>query len=89
VSDNAIPVTEGPDKADLLRAVTNADQHLHVTFRTPTEVIEAHLVRIEEIAHDGTTFGLHGHLASGDMNGARFSAVYEVSSHSGKLVLRT
>ena len=42
MSKHEIPVSNGPDKADLLRAVTNPDAHLHVTFRTPTEVVEAH-----------------------------------------------
>ena len=65
MSNNAIFVNDGPDKADLLRAVTNPDYHLHVTFRTPTEVVEAHLDRVERITEDGTTFGLRGHLASG------------------------
>jgi hypothetical protein len=88
MSDNAILVTEGPDKADLLRAVSNPDDHLHVTFRTPTEVVEAHLDAMEEIAEDGTAFGLRGHLASGDHNGARFAGIYEIASRSGKLVLR-
>ena len=88
MSNNAIFVNDGPDKADLLRAVTNPDDHLHVTFRTPTEVVEAHLDMVEEIAEDGTTFGLRGHLASGNLRGARFAAIYEVATRSGKLVLR-
>jgi len=88
MSSNAIFVNDGPDKADLLRAVTNPGDHLHVSFRTPTEVVEAHLDMVEEIAVDGTTFGLRGHLASGTLRGARFAAIYEVGTRSGKLVLR-
>ena len=88
MSNNAIFVNDGPDKADLLRAVTNPDDHLQVTFRTPTEVVAAHLDAVEEIAEDGMTFGLRGHLASGNLRGARFAAIYEVGSRSGKLVLR-
>lgn len=38
MSNNAIFVNDGPGKADLLRAVTNPGDHLHVTFPTPTEV---------------------------------------------------
>jgi len=52
MSKHEIPVSNGPDKADLLRAVTNPDAHLHVTFRTPTEVVEAHVDFVEEIAED-------------------------------------
>jgi hypothetical protein len=37
---------------------------------------------------DGMTFGLKGHLASGNLRGARFAGIYEVASRSGKLVLR-
>ena len=59
-----------------------------VTFRTPTEVVEAHVDFVEEIAEDGMTFGLKGHLASGNLRGARFAAIYEVATRSGKLVLR-
>jgi hypothetical protein len=88
MSSNAIFVNDGPDKADLLRAVANPDDHFHVRFRTPTEVVEAHLDMVEEIAGDGTTFGLRGHLASGNLRGARFAAIYEVGTRSGKLVLR-
>ena len=88
MSKHEIPVSNGPDKADLLRAVTNPDAHLHVTFRTPAEVVEAHVDFVEEIAEDGMTFGLKGHLASGNLRGARFAAIYEVATRSGKLVLR-
>jgi hypothetical protein len=51
-------------------------------------VVEAHLDMVEKIAEDGTTFGLRGHLASGNLRGARFAAIYEVGTRSGKLVLR-
>ena len=88
MSKHGIPVSNGPDKADLLRAVTNPDAHLHVTFRTPTDVVAAHVDFIEKIGEGGMTFGLKGHLASGNLRGARFAAIYEVGSRSGKLVLR-
>jgi hypothetical protein len=88
MSSKEILVSDGPDKADLLRAVANPYEHLHVTFRTPTEMVEAHVDMIEEISQDGMTFGLRGHLTYGSLNGARFAAIYEVGSRSGKLVLR-
>jgi len=48
-----IPVTGGPDKADLLRAVANPDEHLHATFGTPDGLLEAHIDAIEERGIDG------------------------------------
>src|SRR5204863_2924213 len=59
---NELQVSNGPDKADLLRAVTNPAKHLHVTFDTPVDPMEAHLDKIEEIGADGVTFGLRGHI---------------------------
>jgi len=85
---NELQVSNGPDKADLLRAVTNPAQHLHATFDTPTDPVEAHLDVIEEIGADGVTFGLRGHVASGNLRGAVFSCVYDSSSRTGKLVLK-
>jgi hypothetical protein len=38
---------------------------------------------------DGLTFGLSGHIASGNLRGAVFSGVYDVVSRSGRLVLRS
>ena len=89
MSSNELHVSDGPDKADLLRAVTNPEKHLHVMFHTATDPVEAHLDVIEEIASDGVTFGLRGHITSGNLRGALFSGVYDSSSRSGKLVLRT
>ena len=43
MATNDLDVRNGPDKADLLRAVTNPDQHLHVTFETPVDAVEAHI----------------------------------------------
>ena len=88
MSNRELLVTDGPDKAGLLRAVTNPEAHLHVTFRTPAELLEAHLEVIQEITEDGMTFGLKGRLASGNLRGARFTGIYELESRSGRLVLR-
>ena len=57
---NDLEVRNGPDKADLLRAVTNADKHLHVMFETPLDAVDAHIDSVEEIGVDGVTFGLRG-----------------------------
>jgi hypothetical protein len=50
--------------------------------------MEAHLDVIEEIGVDGVTFGLRGHVASGNLRGAVCSSVYNSSSRTGKLVLK-
>ena len=89
MSKNEIPVSNGPDKSDLLRAVSNPSKHLHVSFDTPVDPLEVHIDRIEEMGDDGLTFGLSGHIASGNLRGAIFSGVYDVVSRSGRLVLRS
>jgi hypothetical protein len=61
---NELQVSNGSDKADLIRPVANPAQHLHVTFDTSIDPMEAHLDVIEEIGVDGVTFGLRGHVAS-------------------------
>jgi hypothetical protein len=70
MSKNEIPVSNGPDKSDLLRAVSNPSKHLHVSFDTPVDPLEVHIDRIEEMGDDGLTFGLSGHIASGNLRGA-------------------
>lgn len=85
---NEIEVSNGPDKPDLLRAVSDPGKHLHVTFDTPLDPLEAHIDRIEEMGTDGLTFRLSGHIASGNLRGAVFAGVYDVASREGKLTLR-
>jgi hypothetical protein len=87
-SVSELSVTNGPDRADLLRAVTNPDQHLHVIFATEAEPLEAHLDAIEEVGDEGATFGLKGHIASGKLKGAVFSGIYDSGSRTGTLMLR-
>jgi hypothetical protein len=70
MSTNDLEVSNGPDKAGLLRAVTNPDQHLHVSFDTAAGAVEAHIDAIEEGGDDGLTFALRGHLTSGNVRGA-------------------
>jgi hypothetical protein len=83
-----IDVRDGPDKADLLRAVTNPDQHIHVVFQTADGPVEAHVDAIEEGGADGLTFGVRGHLTSGNLRGAEFAGEYDSASRSGRLRLR-
>ena len=88
MATDELEVRTGPDKADLLRAVTNPEQHLHVSFDTPTDPVEAHVDSIEELGRDGVTFGLRGYLTSGNLRGAAFAGAYDTSSRSGRLLLK-
>ena len=88
MSSNDLEVSNGPDKADLLRAVSNPDKHLHVAFDTPAGPVEAHIDAIEEGGDDGLTFTLRGHLTSGNVRGAVFSGVYDSTGRTGRLTLR-
>ena len=85
--DNKLDVSKGPDKAELLRAVTNPHEHLHVTFSTARGMVEAHIEKIEELS-DGVTFGLRGHVVSGDHAGSMFAGTYDTSSRTGQLVVK-
>ena len=67
MATSQIPLTGGPDKADLLRAVSNPGQHLHASFGTPDGLLEAHIDAIEERGSDGVDFTVWGHLASSDL----------------------
>ena len=83
-----LSVHNGPDKADLLRAVVNPASHLHVSFAVYGDVVEAHIDKIEEIGQDGLTFGLKGHLTSGIHKGTPFAGTYNVETRKGGLNLR-
>jgi hypothetical protein len=83
-----LEVCNGPDKADLLRAVTNPDKHVHVSFETSGELVEAHIDAIEELRSDGMVFGLRGHLTTGNLRGAVFTGTYDCGSRVGHLMLQ-
>lgn len=83
-----LEVSNGPDKADLLRAVANPDAHLHVWFDTPADALQAHIDSMEEMGADGVSFALRGHLASGNMRGAVFAGTYDCETRTGLLVLK-
>lgn len=72
----------------MLRAVTNPDKHLHVLFDTATDPVEAHIDAIEEMGSDGMTFGIRGHLTSGNSRGAAFGGIYDCGERTGRLVLK-
>jgi len=83
-----IAVTSGPNKADLLRAVANSDEHLHAIFGTPAGAIEAHIDSVEEIGLDGVDFTVWGHLASTNLRGAIFTGTYNCEARIGRLALK-
>ena len=83
-----LEVRNGPDKADLLRAVTNPDKHVHVSFETIGDPVEAHIDSIEEMGTDGMVFGIRGHLAAGNLRGAVFTGIYDCGERAGLLMLR-
>jgi hypothetical protein len=88
MSDNVIMVSDGPDKADLLRAVASTDDHLEVIFHTPGEPLQAHIDAIDEEGLDGLRFALRGHLKSANFRGAYFTGVYDVETRTGRLRLQ-
>jgi hypothetical protein len=81
MSTQELVVSNGPDKADLLRAVTNPHEHIHVSFDTAADLVEAH------IGQDGLNFALRGHITSGIFRGAVFAGMYDCNSRTGRLVL--
>lgn len=83
-----LDVSNGPDKAGLLRAVTNPDEHLHVVFGTTAGLVETHIDVIEETGTDGVQFALRGHVASGELRGADFAGLYDSETRTGRLHLR-
>jgi hypothetical protein len=88
MSTNELEVRNGPDKADLLRAMANPQQHLQVSFDTEVDPVEAHINAIEEIGGDGLTFGLRGHLTSGNLRGAMFAGTYNSGTRKGRIILK-
>jgi len=83
-----IAVTSGPNKADLLRAAANPEDHLHAIFGTPDGAIEAHIDSVEEIGLDGVDFTVWGHLASTNLRGAIFTGTYNCEARIGRLALK-
>ena len=87
MTTHELEVCNGPDKAGLLRAVTNSDEHLHVSFETAGDLVEAHIDAIEELRSDGMVFGLHGHLTTGELRGVGFIGTYDCGLRVGRLLL--
>jgi len=88
MTTNELEIRNGPDKADLLRAVANPDKHLHVMFHTASEALEAHIDAIDEEGLDGLRFALRGHLKSEHFRGAHFTGVYDAETRTGRLRLQ-
>jgi hypothetical protein len=88
VSVNDLEVRNGPDRADLLRALVNPHPKLRAFFETDGESVEAQIDGIEEIGQDGITFGLRGWFVSGSLQGVRFAGTYESARRKGRLILK-
>jgi hypothetical protein len=86
MSISLIPVTDGPDKADLLRAVANP--YRYTTFGTQEGNIEARIDLIEGRDTEGVGFTVWGHLASSNLRGAFFTGAYNCETRTGRLALK-
>jgi hypothetical protein len=82
-----IEVTNGPDKADLMRALSDVEGRLRVSFDTPVDPVEANVDALQEIGDDGVKLALRGHLASDNLR-AVFVGTYDSQTRTGRLVLR-
>jgi hypothetical protein len=81
-----IPVTGGPDKVDLLRAVESP--YRNATFGTQDGNIEARIELIEELGSEGFAFTVWGRLASSNLRGAFFTGTYNCQTRTGRLALK-
>lgn len=68
-----LKVTNGPDKADLVRAVTKVP--LHLPFHLRGDVVDAEVAAIQEHG-DGVAVTLQGQLVCGIYKGSPFVATY-------------
>jgi hypothetical protein len=83
VPKTRLTITDGPPKPDLQWAIAYPEKHLHVHFETDGDPVDVHLDRMEELA-DGTSFGLVGHIVSGNHKSKPFKAVYHLSDRDGE-----
>jgi hypothetical protein len=86
MSISLIPVINGPDKTDLLRAVANP--YRYTTFGTQDGTIEARIDLIEEQGAEGVGFTVWGHLESSNLRGAFFTGTYNCETRTGRLALK-
>jgi len=88
MSTSIIPVTNGPDKTDLLRAVSDPGQQTDTIFDTPEGTIATHIEAVEELGGDGVGFTMWGRLASTNLRGAYFTGSYNCGTRTGRLALK-
>lgn len=88
MSTSIVRVTNGPDKSDLLRALSKSDPQVHAIFDTPDGQIEARIDVIEEQGSDGIGFTMWGHLASSNLRGAYFTGSYNCGTRTGRLAFK-
>ena len=77
-----LKITNGPAKADLLRAV--AGNELIAVLRTKDGLVEAHIEVVKE-SPSGNSFALAGTLQSFQLAGVRFQGTYDTESRKGAL----
>ncbi len=87
MASRELKIVDGPDKPALQWSLTKPDECV-VHFRVEGDVFDAQIIRMDE-GEDGFTFGLRGHLTSGDLKGSPFEAVYSIGSRSGRMRVHT
>jgi hypothetical protein len=88
MSTTRVAITDGPSKADLLRAAASPERQALAVFATSEGAMEAQIDAIEEIGIEGVDFTLWGHLASSNWQGAVFTGTYNCEARTGRLALK-
>jgi hypothetical protein len=81
-----VPITCGPDRWGLLRAVS--DPEVRAVFGTPQGLLEVKVSAVEEIGEDGSAFIVWGHLESSAQRGAAFTGNYSCPARAGRLAIK-
>jgi len=80
-------ITDGPNKPTLQRALMLPEE-VTAHFQADGEGLDVTISKMEE-QPDGFSFKLEGRVASGDMKGAQFRAVYSIEGRTGSLAVQT
>lgn len=80
-------IVDGPDKPALQWSLTKPGECV-VHFRVEGDAYDAQIARMDE-GEDGFTFGLRGHLTSGELKGHPFEAIYSIETRSGRMRVDT
>jgi hypothetical protein len=77
-------INNGPDRADLLRAVSNRGQ-LALSFESEGETLSIMPDRIEEGGADAEGFTVWGRITNGTLRDAPIRATYNAETRIGSL----